>query len=819
MRTSNPVRVFVLALMLVALAPRIAPAAWPRSPGVNLPIVTASGVQLAPAVVSDRAGGAIIAWQDSRAGAYDLYAQRVLASGVADPSWTANGILVCNALNDQTAPVMVSDGANGAIVAWEDTRNITSIDVYAQHILASGIVDPAWPSNGRALCLNAADQRYPTITSDGSGGAIVGWADYRSGAADVYAQHVLSSGAVDAGWPVDGRAVCTAAGDQGLAQLISDGAGGAILTWPDLRGVNYDIYAQHLLASGAVDPFWPANGQALCAAINGQFNPAIAPDGAGGAIVAWQDGRGATIDIYAQHVFAYGPVDASWPINGRLVCGATIDQNTPAIVSDGAGGAIVTWQDFRSGSSYDIYAHHVLPSGAVDPGWPADGRALCTAAGGQYAPKIISDGSGGAIVTWYDLRSSATFDVYSHHVLAGGSVDPNWPADGRALCTASSDQQSPVLVSDGASGAIVTWQDLRSGTLDLYAQRVARFGYLGTPEAEIINVRDVPNDNGGKVKLSWYASYLDTDSDPNFSAYDVYRSVPPNVAKQAVRDGARLGRSFSDLPASRGRTIVISPARAEVYAWEYVATQNAQHFLPTYSLLAPTAGDSTSYQNPRTAFMVVARNASGSMYWLSRPDSGYSVDNLPPLAPQPFTGQYGAGVAHLHWDPNSESDLANYRLYRGTSSSFVPSPANRIAAPNDTGYADPAGAAYYYKLSAVDVHGNESGFTTLLPGGALDAPAGALPRDFALERPSPNPARDAVTLRYALPREARVTLAIYDAAGRQVRRMVSGTQPAGEHVARWDLRDEAGHPVGAGLFFVRLEAGSRTFARRMATLR
>ncbi|MBI1798185.1 MAG: T9SS type A sorting domain-containing protein, partial [Candidatus Eisenbacteria bacterium] len=374
----------------------------------------------------------------------------------------------------------------------------------------------------------------------------------------------------------------------------------------------------------------------------------------------------------------------------------------------------------------------------------------------------------------------------------------------------------PTIVADGAGGAIVTWYDGRSGAYDIYAQRVARFGYLGTPEAEIIGARDVPNDNGGKIKLSWNASYLDLNSDPNLAWYEIYRSVPPNLAAAAVARGARVLRSFAEAPSAGTEAVVVEQARG--YSWEYLTTQNALHYISSYSYLAATAEDSTSYQNPKTAFMIVARNTSGSMYWLSRPDSGYSVDNLPPLAPAPFAGQYNAGVAHLHWNPNSESDLANYRLYRGTTSGFTPSSLNRIATPTDTFYDDAAGSTYYYKLSAIDIHGNESGYTTLLPAGALDA--GPLPpRPLTLERPSPNPARGPITLRFTLPRESSVTLAIFDPSGRAVRTLADGVTPAGDHQATWDLRDEAGRAVGAGLYFVRLEAEGRSLTRRMTAMR
>lgn len=81
-----------------------------------------------------RTGGMILVWIDARngsdkEGAYDIYAQRVSSAGA--PQWTANGVPVCTAANDQNYPVLVSDGAGGAIITWQDLRNGGS-DIYAQ---------------------------------------------------------------------------------------------------------------------------------------------------------------------------------------------------------------------------------------------------------------------------------------------------------------------------------------------------------------------------------------------------------------------------------------------------------------------------------------------------------------------------------------------------------------------------------------------------------------------------------------------------------------------------------------------------------------
>jgi hypothetical protein len=116
----------------------------------------------------------------------------------------------------------------------------------------------------------------------------------------------------------------------------------------------------------------------------------------------------------------------------------------------------------------------------------------------------------------------------------------------------------------------------------------------------------------------------------------------------------------------------------------------------------------------------------------------------------------------------------------------------------------------------VDIHGNESGFAVF--SGTTDV-AGGPPRELALARPSPNPARHGVGLRFVLPHESRVSLVVYDAAGRLVKRLVDGVHPAGDHTAMWDLRGESGKAVAGGIYLVRLESGPYRLTERIAVLR
>jgi len=153
--------------------------------------------------------------------------------------------------------------------------------------------------------------------------------------------------------------------------LASDGAGGAIVAWGGGNTGHHNSRAQHVLASGALDAAWPATGRSLGFTPSEATNQVIASDGAGGAIVAWQQSDDVTqTDIFAQHVLASGALDAAYPVNGRAVCAVLRQQHEPDIVATGDGGAIVTWEDARDGLN-DIYALQVLQAGTLGvPGPP-----------------------------------------------------------------------------------------------------------------------------------------------------------------------------------------------------------------------------------------------------------------------------------------------------------------------------------------------------------------------------------------------------------------------------------------------------------------
>ena len=102
---------------------------------------------------------------------------------------------------------------------------------------------------------------------------------------------------------------------------------------------------------------------------------------------------------------------------------------------------------------------------------------------------------------------------------------------------------------------------------------------------------------------------------------------------------------------------------------------------------------------------------------------------------------------------------------------------------------------------------------------ATGAPDDAARGSLRFEGNHPNPFRPSTTLRYDLPARSWVRIGVYDLAGREVDVLQDGEQPEGAHEVRWDGTDRQGRPAGAGVYFVRLEAGGETRLSKMLRLR
>ena len=377
----------------------------------------------------------------------------------------------------------------------------------------------------------------------------------------------------------------------------------------------------------------------------------------------------------------------------------------------------------------------------------------------------------------------------------------------------------------------------------------------------ITSVTDIPNDQGGHVRVTLQKSPLD-DGARTFcpaAGYDVWRLVPPgrivqDIAREgtAVREdaarahlaaasrtgdeaasaslqGLDLLRGAKDLSLvewngrlfvrSAGRTVA-SPFPAGT--WEIVGSFFATQ-ASSYVVATTTLADSGSGGVNDQTYMVTVHTTTPSVWFASLPVSGHSVDNIAPAAPVGLAAAYHTGSGnHLTWQPAPETDFESFRVYRGSSPGFVAGPASLVASVpsptwTDPSYDSPLGA--YYKVSTTDHAGNES--AAVAPGSttAVGGSGDLTPLVFALGAPSPNPFGVETALGFSLPAGSLVRLEVFDASGRRVRTLVNGWIEAGAHAVRWDGSGDAGARLGAGVYFCRLEAGSQRAMRRVALMK
>jgi hypothetical protein len=90
---------------------------------------------------------------------------------------------------------------------------------------------------------------------------------------------------------------------------------------------------------------------------------------------------------------------------------------------------------------------------------------------------------------------------------------------------------------------------------------------------------------------------------------------------------------------------------------------------------------------------------------------------------------------------------------------------------------------------------------------------------FALTQNYPNPFNPTTRIQFGLAGETKTSLVIFDIAGRQVRSLVQGVMGPGLHTVEWNGKDDGGHPVAAGVYFYRLQAGDYRETKRMALVK
>lgn len=382
-----------------------------------------------------------------------------------------------------------------------------------------------------------------------------------------------------------------------------------------------------------------------------------------------------------------------------------------------------------------------------------------------------------------------------------------------------------------------TWQTLTNPGADLL-WRATLNGETSTctnltldwvfQSAVIDSIPDIAPDQGGRVRLTFGRSAYDFAGEATpIVGYNIWRRVDDAGLLREIHDAATngSGHGAQESPGvgvdANGLGLVHvgsgwyldrdrgMPAGTWEILGGFWATQQDQ-----YRYEASTIDDSLN-----TVFCVTAHTANPSVWYASPPDSGMSVDNIAPHVPTGFAVNHGPESNSLVWESCPDEDFEYFRVYRGTSPDFPIAPESLIHMTIETNWTDGIQNpySYFYKLTAVDHAGNESGPAMPQTMGVDDGATASVA--LALHAAAPNPCATSTAVRFDLPAAGAARLLVYGVNGQVVRSLADGWMTAGPHTVVWHGTDANGRRVPAGIYFIKLAAGGEQREERVIIVR
>jgi len=390
--------------------------------GSPVPVVTASGDQSQAVVyATETTGGTFIGWVESDPAAPNIelpYGQMRRTDG--GPRWSTPVPFVSQSPWPTTENWNVydlrslGDGADGVLGLWRlgqsDSGGHTRYALWAQHLDTGG--GRLWGDGG----LSIVQGPWSTSTSSSY---ICGAQMVRSGENVYVAWNQMTSGSTGestllwvSSWTLAGSKLWQKSATKTTSyplnpSLAIDSSGNPIVLWnqePKVTNGTSTIWCQKFNGTSGLR-LWGDYGKKVCGASGHKYYPGVVTGPNGSGIAVWGDGRyGDThTGIYYSRL-----ASEKWSAAQPLAVGGGTGTNSdkkvhPQIVTDGSGGAYVTWRDHRNGSwtddftytNSDIYAQHIGADGTIYFGTRGQGMPVATQPGNQdqQMPAVSAHGT------------------------------------------------------------------------------------------------------------------------------------------------------------------------------------------------------------------------------------------------------------------------------------------------------------------------------------------------------------------------------------------------------------------------------------------
>lgn len=279
-----------------------------------------------------------------------------------------------------------------------------------------------------------------------------------------------------------------------------------------------------LLLISTLDGFsqWNNNtavNNVVCNRIGDEYDPEAISDGANGSIIFFND-YNQNNNFYAQKITGAGVVAWGTTATPVAICETTAEKYELEAIPDGNGGAFIVWSDYRHDlSKGEIYVQRINNAGVAQ--WGTNGtRITNSATQDDFTPVLCTDGAGGIIVAWY--WDNGTSNIQSFAQRLNGMGDALWTANGKQVCTAPGFRGVNVLVPDASNGALIFFLDTRNDVIGL--------------DYAALDNNDLTNGDIYGQRLNGNGDRLWTDN--GIGVITANGNQMPSEASGGIRDGA-----------------------------------------------------------------------------------------------------------------------------------------------------------------------------------------------------------------------------------------------------------------------------------------
>lgn len=477
------IAVFTLMLMLQAQGLW---AQWSNDPAVNNAICTLEGEQAIPKIATCPNGDSYIGFFSNEGGNYNIRLQRLDSQG--NEMWTSNGILISSNASDTwlTDWDMAADVENHCIMTWQDIRNGNN-NAYAYRISPSG--ERVWGNNGIALSDNSEFNASPKVVTTKAGNSVFAW---MSG--DVIILQKISPDGQKL-WGIDGISL-SSFNRLTWPQMIPVGVDDIILKYYDDSGP-VNAPTRHLLArrfnsDGApvwISPTIVSNAGGISAWT--QILPFI-NDGTDGFYIAWHDDRdnNTLASSWVQHINSAGI--AQYAANGvEVTTSSGFHHFYPNLaIPTGSSELYVFWNEMNNLQTLrGIYGQKISANGSRL--WGESGKVFIPVSSTNYYPIAAGSTDSDVILMYEAGLSGMNGQLKAMRIANDGSYV--WPGNHVLVSSVASAKVHTVMNEFHNNQWIISWEDDRSGTSDIYAQNLLPDGTLGiwTPATGFVHGRVV----------------------------------------------------------------------------------------------------------------------------------------------------------------------------------------------------------------------------------------------------------------------------------------------------------------------------------------